>query len=356
MYRLLKKRTKKTGLSPGSLIPIGESFSQTIKFSIIEYSESEFIEKDNVPLEECISYLSTSSMTWIQVFGVHDPAIISALGKSFNIHPLVMEDVLNTSQRPKLEEYQEQVYIVARFLEYDEEHHQIRDEQVSLVFGESLVISFVEKEREKDIFTPIKERLRQANNRIRKQRGDYLAYALLDTIIDHYFIVLEKVDFNLDRLEEELVHSPRTETLQSIQQAKREVVVLRRSIWPIRDVITRFQKIEPPLVNSHTQFFLRDVYDHIIQDIDIIEGFRDVVSGMLDIYMSNINFRTNEIMKVLTIVSTIFVPLTFITSIYGMNFDYMPELRFYLGYPIMMGVMAILSFCMLYYFRRQKWL
>jgi magnesium transporter len=168
--------------------------------------------------------------------------------------------------------------------------------------------------------------------------------------------VLEKVDFNLDRLEEELVHSPRTETLQSIQQAKREVVVLRRSIWPIRDVITRFQKIEPPLVNSHTQFFLRDVYDHIIQDIDIIEGFRDVVSGMLDIYMSNINFRTNEIMKVLTIVSTIFVPLTFITSIYGMNFDYMPELRFYLGYPIMMGVMAILSFCMLYYFRRQKWL
>ncbi|WP_042281077.1 magnesium/cobalt transporter CorA [Candidatus Protochlamydia sp. R18] len=354
MYRLLKNRIKKTGLSPGSLIPIGEKPPHEIKLSIIEYSESEFIEKENVSIEECLDHLTTPNMTWIQVFGVYDPASIASIGKRFDLHALIQEDILNTSQRPKLDIYQNQVFIVARFLKYNQQEHQIQDEQISLIFGENLLISFLEQD--KDVFISVKERLRQGNVRIRKQKADYLAYALLDTIVDHYFIVLEKIDTNLDHLEEELVRSPKPGTLQSIQRAKQEIAVLKRSIWPMREVVNRFQRIEPPLVNTHTQIFLKDLYDHIIQNNDIIDGFRDVVSGMLDIYLSNINIRSNEIMKVLTIVSTIFVPLTFISSIYGMNFDSMPELHYPFGYPLIMLFMLTLSLLMLHYFRQKKWI
>lgn len=354
MYRHLKNRVKKTGLSPGSLIPIGEQPQHPITLSIIEYSETEYIEKENASIQECIDCIEKPTMTWIQVHGVYDSSMIASIGSRFKLHPLVMEDVLNTSQRPKIDIYGEQVFIVSRLLQYDQQAHQLHDEQVSIIFGPNVLISFLEKDQ--DIFAPIKERLRQANNRIRKQGSDYLAYALIDMIVDYYFNVLEKVDVNLDFLEEELVSSPpKPSTLQSIQRAKRNMVFLRKSVWPMRDVVSRLQRLEPPLVTANTQVFLHDVYDHIVQTIDIIEGFRDVVSGMLDIYLSNINIRTNEIMKVLTIVSTIFVPLTFVSSLYGMNFEYMPELHTRWGYPFVLALMTLLAISMLYYFHRKKW-
>lgn len=354
MNKTFRKRSHKAGMAPGSLVHIGETQFSKIKLSYIEFDEHTFLEEEDVSTDLCLKRLKTPLMTWIQVHGVSDSSIIASLGSHFNLHALVLEDVLNTTQRAKLDTYQEQVFIVCRLLKYDEENHALKDEQVSIVFGPNFLISFLEKDE--DIFRPIKERLRLGNNRLRRQGPDYLAYALLDIIVDQYFVVLEKVDVDLDNLEEELMHSPQSDTIQKMQKAKREMIFLRKSVWPMRDVINRFQRLEPPLVTSSLQVYLRDVYDHLVQTIDIIEGFRDVVSGMMDVYLSSINIKTNDIMKVLTIVSTIFVPLTFISSLYGMNFEFMPELHYKYGYPLILFILALVAGGMLYYFRRKKWL
>lgn len=349
----LKMRSQKAGLPPGSLVHIGEVQPCNIKISLLEYSENELIEEDNVSLETCLKRSEASRMTWIQVEGVYDTSIIDAIGSHFHLHSLILEDVVNTTQRAKLDTYQDQVFIVMRLLKYSEETHDLKDEQVSIVFGPNYLITFLENEE--NILKPIKERLRQGSNRLRTKGPDYLAYALLDLVVDQYFVVLEKVDIDLDHLEEELEHFPQSNTIGKIQKAKREMIFLRKSIWPMREVVSRFQRLEQPLVNASTQVYLRDVYDHLVQTIDIIEGFRDVVAGMMDIYLSNINIRMNEIMKVLTIVSTIFVPLTFISSLYGMNFQHMPELYFKWGYPIVLIVMACIAIGMLLFFRHKKW-
>lgn len=351
MRNQLKNRINRIGLSPGSLAATGEP--HPIKLSIIDYSESDYVEKDDVSIEECLNSIVKPSMTWIQVYGVNNPTTIASIGSRFKLHALVMEDVSTTFQRPKLDIYEDQVFIVARSLIYQETNGRIEDEQISVIYGPNFLISFLEND--KDLFAPVKERLRQSVSRLRKQGPDYLAYALLDMIVDNYFIVLEKVDVNLDHLEEELVGAPKSNTLLNIQKNKREMIFLRKSIWPMRDVINQFQRLDEPHVTPFTKVFLHDVYDHTIQAIDILEGFRDVVSGMLDVYLSNINIRTNEIVKVLTIVSTIFVPLTFITGLYGMNFDYMPELHTKWGYPAVLVLMAGLTGVMLYFFHRKKW-
>lgn len=354
MNKIIKKRSQKAGLPPGSLVHIGEQPLSKIKLSLIEYNEDKIEEENDVSIDTCLKRLETPLMTWVQVYGVSDPSVISTIGSHFHLHSLVLEDVLNTTQRAKLDTYQDQVFLVMRLLKYDETTHELKDEQISIVFGPNYLISFLEKEE--DIFFPIKDRLRQGNNRLRKQGPDYLAYTLLDLIVDQYFIVLEKVDMDLDLLEEELVHDPKPQTIKKIQKAKREMIFLRKSIWPMRDVVSRFMKLEPPLITSSIQVYLRDVYDHIVQTIDIVEGFRDVVGGLMDIYLSNINIRTNEIMKVLTIVATIFVPLTFLSSLYGMNFQHMPELSSKWGYPIVLMIMASVAMGMLYYFHKKKWI
>lgn len=354
MARLFPKRIRPAGLPPGSLLYTGKEDAGKIRLSIIEYTEDKFIEKDDVSIEECLEYIVTPSMAWIQVYGVSDPNMISSIGERFKLHALVLEDIVNTGQRSKLDIYQDQVFIVLRLLQYEMQTKNLKDEQVSIVFGPNYLISFLESYD--DIFKPVKDRLRQGSQRFRKQGSDYLAYALLDTIVDNYFIVLEKVDTNLDALEEELMHLPKPNTLQKIQHAKRDMIVLRKAVWPMRDVINRFLHLDNPLVTSTTQLYLQDIYDHVVQTIDIIEGFRDVVAGMLDIYLSNINIRTNEIMKVLTIVSTIFVPLTFISSMYGMNFEHMPELHYRWSYPIVLFVMICIAIFMLFFFRRKKWI
>jgi magnesium transporter len=354
MVRLFSKKIRPVGLPPGSILYTGKEVAEKIHLSIIEYTEEKFIEKEGASIEECLAHIDTPSMTWIQVYGVSNPNMIASIGKHFKFHALVLEDILTTGQRSKLDVYQDQVFMVVRFLQYVEEKNMLRDEQVSLVFGPNYLISFLESKE--DIFQPVKERLRKGSQRIRTQGSDYLAYTLLDTIVDYYFIVLEKVDTRLDHLETELIHLPKPETLQRIQHAKRDMIVLRKAAWPMRDVVNRFQRLEASLVSPTTQLYLHDVYDHIVQIIDIIEGFRDVVSGMMDIYLSNINIRTNDIMKVLTIVSTIFVPLTFISSLYGMNFEFMPELHTRWGYPIALMIMLSVAVGMLLFFRHKKWL
>ena len=303
---------------------------------------------------ECLEHLATPAMTWIQVYGVSDPGMVVSIGKHFKFHPLVLEDIITTGQHTKLDIYQDQVFVVARFLQYQDSIAALKDEQVSIIFGPNYLISFLE--RDEDIFKIIKERLHESNNRIRKQGSDYLAYSLLDAIVDNYFLILEKMDINLEHLEMEVLNVPKSEIVQRIQETKRDLIVVRKALWPMREVINCFLRLDIPLISSTTRLYMHDVYDHAVQMIDIIEGFRDVVSGMLDIYLSNINIRTNEIMKVLTVVSTVFVPLTFISSLYGMNFDYMPELQYPWGYPLALIMMVSMAGSMLVYFRYKKWL
>lgn len=353
MVRLFRKPSRPVGLPPGSIGYLKPNETNRIHLSIIEYTEDTFIEKDHVSIEECLKHMDSPSMTWIQVYGITDPSMIASIGKHFNLHALMLEDIVTAGQRSKLDVYQDQVFLVARLLQYDNTKKEVKDEQVSIVFGPNYLVSFLE--HDEDIFRPVKDRLRQGHNRMRKQSSDYLAYSLLDTIVDYYFVVLEKVDTDLDRLEEELGSVPKPVTLQRIQHAKRDMIILRKAVWPIRDVVNRFLRLDSPLVSPTTQLYLRDVYDHTIQTIDIIEGFRDVVSGMFDVYLSNINIRTNEIMKVLTIVSTIFVPLTFVSSLYGMNFEFMPELHYRWSYPVALLLMLSIALGMLYYFHRKKW-
>lgn len=354
MARLFPKKIRPAGLPPGSLLYTGGTKNEKIRLSFLEYTEENFVEKDDATLDECLQYINTPAMSWIQVYGVSDPNTIASIGKHFKLPSLFLEDIVSTGQRSKLDVFQNQVFIIVRILQYHEKTRTLKDEQASIIFGPNYLISILEGQE--DIFKPIKERLRQGNNRMRKQGPDYLAYSLLDTIVDYYFVVLEKVDIDLDNLEDELINLPKPTTLQKIQHAKREMIILRKAIWPMRDVINRFIRLESPLVNSKTQIYLQDIHDHTVQTIDIIESFRDVVAGMMDIYLSNINSRTNDIMKFLTVVSTIFVPLTFITSLYGMNFEYMPELHTRWGYPLAMLLMISMAVGMLLFFRKKKWI
>lgn len=358
MNRLLKRKYKKVGMPPGSLVYIGEEGKEPpkVKLSVVEYDTTNFLEKQDVSIQECLEHLQTPSMTWIQLFGVSDTSAVSAIGNHFKLHPLVLEDILNTGQRSKLDAYDDsnQIFIVVRLLHIDEKTHELKDEQLSLVIGPNYLISF--SERNKDIFAPVMQRLRQPGNRIRKEGPDYLAYAIIDMIVDQYFLVLEQMDNLLEGLEDDLIKQPKPKTLMKIQQTKRDMIVLRRTIWPMREVVSRFQQIDSPLVKHDTQFYLKDVYDHVVHIIDIIEGLRDVAGGLLDIYMSSINIRTNDIMKVLTIVSTIFVPLTFISSLYGMNFLFMPELQQPWAYPAVLLLMLSIAVGMLIFFRRKHWI
>ncbi|NIP24216.1 MAG: magnesium/cobalt transporter CorA [Phycisphaerae bacterium] len=360
MAKNITKRLRKTGLPPGTLVYVGEKKVEAVKISYLDYDEQNFQEKQVSKIEECFPFKSTPTVTWINIDGLHDVEIIEKLGKQFELHPLILEDVLHTEQRPKYEDFDKYIFIVLRMLRYNEQIQVVESEQVSLILGTNYVISF--QERVGDVFEPIRERLRNAKGRIRKMGPDYLAYALLDAIVDSYFAILEKVGERIESMEEELVSDPTEKTLQQIHTMKREMISLRKSVWPLREVISGVQRSESSIIKESTEIYLRDVYDHTIQIIDTIESFRDMVSGMLDIYLSSISNKMNEVMKVLTIIATIFIPLTFIAGIYGMNFNpekspwNMPELNSYWGYPVVWVVMAVVAVIMLIYFRRKKWL
>jgi len=360
MPRLIKKSSKTIGLPPGSLVHVGDKRTAKVKITVIDYDEKNFEEKEVKKVEECFPFKEKPTVSWINVDGVHQVDIIEKIGKHFGLHPLVLEDIVNTGQRPKMEDFEDYIFIVLKMLYHSEKDNEIKAEQISLILGKNFVLSF--QETEGDVFDFVRQRIKNSKGRIRKVGADYLAYALLDAIVDNYFIILEKIGEKVEVMEEELVSNPIPETLQAIHNMKREMIFLRKSVWPLREVISGLQRGESKLIHKSTNIYLRDMYDHTIQVIDTIETFRDMISGMLDIYMSSVSNKMNEVMKVLTIFAAIFIPLTFVAGLYGMNFNpgaspfNMPELNFYLGYPMALFAMAVIGVIMLIYFRRKKWL
>ncbi len=354
LFHFRKSRSKKAGLPPGTPFYVGERKDEKVRISILDYDKEHFEEKELEQVEECFSFRDKSTVTWINIDGIHQVDIIEKIGKHFGLHPLIQEDIVNTEQRPKIEDLGNYIYIVLKMFYHDEPDGEIKIEQVSLILGENFVISF--QEREGDIFNHVRERIRKGKGRIRKMKADYLAYSLLDAVVDNYFFILEKSGEQIEELEDKVVSQPKPETLQEIHRLKRTMIFLRRSVWPLREVVSILERGESSLIVEASRIYFRDVYDHTIQVIDSVETFRDMLSGMHDTYLSSISNRMNEIMKVLTIIATIFIPLTFVAGIYGMNFKFMPELDWRWGYFTVWIVILVLAALMVVFFRRKKWL
>jgi magnesium transporter len=354
MLKFTKKISKKAGTAPGTLLHIGERRTEKVHIRIVDYVFDQLREQELATIEEALPFKDSPTTTWLNIDGMHDVELIEKIGIHFNIHPLTLEDIVNTGQRPKVEEFDDYIYLVLRMIHVDKETDEIRSEQVSLVLGNNFLISF--QEVPGDVFETVRERIRKGRGRIRKGGVDYLAYALIDAVVDHYFVILEKIGVVIEALEEDLLAEPTVETMQSIHDMKRELIYLRKQVWPIREVINTVAKGELSLVQENTVLFFRDVYDHTIQIVDTIESYRDVLSGMLDLYLSTVSNRMNEVMKVLTIIATIFIPITFVAGIYGMNFKYMPELDWKWGYPAVWSLVVGIALVMLGFFRRKKWL
>jgi magnesium transporter len=354
LNKFIKRREKKIGLPPGTPVYTGEKKEEEVRISIIDYTEDQFQEMEIESIEECFPFKDSSSVTWINIDGIHRVDIIERIGQHFDLHSLIVEDIVSPHQRPKLEDFGEYVYIVFKMLQYDEKENSVKIEQISIILGNNFVISF--QEMRGDIFEPIRDRIRSGKGRIRKMHSDYLAYALMDTIVDNYYTILEGFGDRIEEIEGEVVTDPKPETFQEIHKLKREMIFLRKSVWPLREVIGSLERDELQLIHKATRKFFRDVYDHTIQVIDTVETFRDMLSGMHDTYLSSISNRMNEVMKVLTIIATIFIPLTFIAGIYGMNFEFMPELKWKFAYFGVWGIIVLVAVIMVVFFKRKKWL
>lgn len=342
----------KTGAPPGTIVYSGKDSTEKVKITLIEYNETKFIEKSFYDFSQCLEAVDPGMIKWINVDGIHDVELIETIGKHFNIHSLTLEDIAHTNQRSKFEDYDTYVVSIMKMIYYDSE---IRSEQLSVILMEGMVISFQEIHGG-DAFDMIRTRLRQGKGRVRKMGADYLAYALLDAVVDCYFNILEKFGDRIELLEEELMDAPSKQTLKQLHHMKREMIFLRKAVWPMRELINNLERSETELIKPGTDIYLRDLHDHSVRVIDTVETFRDLLSGMMDIYLSSVSNRMNEVMKVLTIITTIFVPVTFIVGVYGMNFDYMPELHSTWGYPLTWLVIIITIVSLLVYFRRQKWM
>ncbi len=353
MARPTQKRSRKAGLPPGTPVHIGERKSETTRLMLLHYDEREAVEKRIEDVEECQTFRDRPGVTWINVAGMHDVARLERLGKTLGLHPLVIEDIFSTDQRPKTENYGEYLYIVLKALG-NGGGEEIATEQISLILGRNFVVSFLESDS--GLFNGVKDRLLKNPAHYVKSGADYLAYALMDTVVDNYFVIFERLGDRIEALQEALIARPEPENLRSLNALKREILYLRKSVWPLREVVSALQRGDSPLVQKGTGLYLRDLYDHTIHVIDTIETYRDMLSGMMDIYLSSLSIRLNEVMKVLTIIATIFMPLSFIVGIYGMNFRYMPELGWRWGYPLVLVVMAAIAGAMLMYFRRKKWI
>lgn len=342
-----KKSRGKVGLPPGTLIYTGPSREERVRILVTNYSEKACAEEE-VTIERLAP--PKHGVSWINVTGIHDVELIRTIGEKFTLHPLLLEDVVHTEQRPKMEEFDQCIFLVLRMLERQQ---RLTSEQISIVIGKDYVISF--QETEGDIFDPIRERLRNTGTRFRRSGADYLGYALIDAITDHYFAILGEIGEEVEELNEELFENPSMSHLHQMQRLRHEVSAMRKSVWPLREAVRSLERSESGLIKKSTLIFLRDVYDHAVQVIENIEMLRDTIAGMLDLYMTSISNRMNEVMKVLTVISTIFIPLTFISGVYGMNFHYMPELTWRYGYFITLGLMLLIVIIMVLYFRRKHW-
>ncbi|MBW2560666.1 MAG: magnesium/cobalt transporter CorA [Deltaproteobacteria bacterium] len=349
-----KKMSHKTGLPPGTLVHIGERKAEEVKITIMDYDQTAFREKEVQTIEGCFPFKETPAVAWINIDGLHQVDIIQKIGDHFGIHALIQEDILHTGQRPKMEDFDTYILVILKTLYYDDEASTVRTEQISIILGSNFVISF--QEMAGDVFNPLRDRIRNGKGRIRRMGADYLAYALLDSVVDHYFILLEKCGERIEMLEEALAENLQPQTLHDIHNLKQEIIFLRKSVWPLREVISGLERAESALIHHDISMYLRDLYDHTIQVIDSVETYQDILSGMIDLYLSSVSNKMNEVMKVLTIFASIFIPLTFIAGIYGMNFEFMPELKVRWAYPTLWGVMVAVAVGLLIFFRRKKWL
>jgi magnesium transporter len=352
--RMMKKRGKKAGLPPGSLVYVGEHRPSHPRMTVFDYDEGRCLEKTLTQVEECLEYRDTASPTWINIDHIQQIDMLEKLGKHFGLHPLVLEDILNTDQRPKLEDHGHYLYTVVKMLDYEKDKGELAIEQLSLVLGRNFVISF--QDQPGDVLDPLRERIRNGRGRIRKMGADYLFYALLDTVVDQYFVVLEKLGDRVELIEEIVATNPRPPTLPEIHKLKREIILLRKAVWPLREMIVSLQHDESGLLHESTSVYLRDLLDHVMQIGDGIDAYRDMLASSLEVYLSTISNRTNGVMKVLALFSAIFMPLTFITGIFGMNFKNFPELDWKYGFQGTVVIMVVLGAGMLWFFKRRKWL
>ena len=355
MKRLIKrKKTHKAGLPPGTLIYTGEKKEVETKITVIDYDDKDYKFNELSDLYFNFNEIEKNKVRWIKVIGLTNEKVIEYIGKAFELHPLVLEDILNPNQRPKFEYYGDYIFIVMRRIFFEGEERSFENEQISLILGSNYVISFQEQETE--VFISILERIKSGMGRVRFMGPDYLEYTLIDVLIDNYFIVLEEIGENIEEIEDILIYEPKPETLQKIYELKRKNIDLRKSIWPTREVINKLQREQSKLISEDLQIYLRDIYDHIFRITDLLDNYRDIIFGMLDIYLSSISNKMNDIMKVLTIISTIFIPLSFLAGFYGMNFIHMPEFSNPIAYPILIIVMICIASLMMLFFKKKRWI
>jgi magnesium transporter len=353
--RLIRGNLRKAGQPPGTLVYAGEKAAGPVKITLIDYDANTFKEQTLATIEEAFACKTTQTTTWINIDGLGDISIVEKIGKQFDLHPLVLEDIVVPGQRPKVEDYDSYLYIVLRMLQYDHAKNEVTSEQVSMILRNNCLITF--QENVGDVFDNIRDRIRTNKGRTRKMGSDYLAYALIDAVVDHYFAVLDNYGGKLESLEDELFGSPSEMTLHRIHEFKRDLTMLRKGVWPMRELAGSLQRTDSDLITDAIRIYFRDVYDHSIQIIDTIESLRDVVASLLEIYLSSINNRLNSIMKVLTVIATIFMPLSFLTGVYGMNFEHFPELQSSWAYPYgFWGLIVLVAGSMVIYFKRSKWL
>ncbi|MGD2106927.1 MAG: magnesium/cobalt transporter CorA [Nitrosopumilaceae archaeon] len=355
-----KKKSERTtiadtiGLRPGELILVGEQKVDHTQIELFEYDEKNIIENKNATIEECLESKHKPNVSWINIVGIHDPKIIERVGNEFGLHRLHQANIMNTELRPSIEISEDYIHLTLKMPHFNTEKGKIELEQISFVVAKNHLLTF--QEIDEDFFDKIRERLRENVGTLRKRNTDYLAYTLVDAVVDSYFLVLEQIGDITENLEEELMSHPGPNTLQTLQLLKRQMILLRKSIWPAREVIDSLQRSHSGLIEEETKTYLRDSYNHIVQVIDTIEGLRDVVGGMLDTYLSSLSNKMNEVMKTLTIIASIFIPITFIAGVYGTNFDYIPELAWEGSYFVMIGVMIIIVIIMVAWFRKRQWL
>lgn len=355
-------RRKPPGEVPGTAIHTGVRQLEEVLMTVHDFDVEHFKSVNINKIEKSEPYLDDPSNTWIQVRGLHDIDKLRSVWNYFNLHPLVQEDIVSVSQRPKVEPYEDAVFMVLRIITPQNSNQKtggLKNEQISIVLGKNFVLSF--QESDDPVFEPIIKRLNSSTTRLRRLGPDYLAYALIDTIVDHYFHALDVISETIEEAEEAIIRNPEQQQLQVIHSLRRDLILFRKSVWSLRDAINTLIRDDSPLISEQVKIYLRDVYDHIVQVIDIIETSREMVYSLYDMYMSGLSIRMNEVMKVLTVIATIFIPLTFVAGIYGMNFDpdtspwNMPELGWYFGYPLVLGLMVLITSIMLYYFRKRDW-
>ncbi len=348
----MNRKNSNIGLPPGTLVYNGKVTAERVKITLIEYNETEFFEKEFFDLSECMSHVKPNMVKWINVEGIHKTELIETIGKRYDIHPLTLEDIVHIDQRSKFEEYDNYVLSIMKMISFDTEVHA---EQLSLILLDQTVISFQEPHGG-DAFDIIRNRLRQGKGRVRKLEADYLFYALIDAVVDSYFHIIEKIGDAVEDIEEEIMNNAKKNSLIKLYELKRELIFLRKQVWPMRDMINNMIRSESDFISKNTHIFLRDLLDHSTRIIDTVETYRDLLSGIMDVYLSNTSNRMNEVMKVLTIMSSIFIPVTFVAGVYGMNFEFMPELKSPFCYAATWGVMLTMMIGQIIYFKRKKWL